>query len=152
MITFYRFLTILTQSILIFNLLTTSKHVMALMAPSNNLETSTRSNGSFTASIFHKPTFTGLFTNFESFLLVYKKGIIFSLLFRHFKFCSSYVTFYSEITRMKSFLRKNGYPDRFVDSIVSLFLDKILSSIPKQFLTPIHILYFSLPYTGPHCL
>ena len=44
--------------------------------------TISRSNGSFITSVYQKPTFTGLFTNFESFLhVIYKKGLIYTILF-----------------------------------------------------------------------
>ena len=50
-----------------------------------------RSDNSFVTSVYRKPTFTRLFTNFESFLpIIYKKGLIFTLLFRYFNICSSY--------------------------------------------------------------
>ena len=42
--------------------------------------------------------------------------------------------------------------DKFLDSIISLFSDKIFSSTRKPFLTPEDIQYFSLPYTGLHCI
>ena len=39
----------------------------------------TRDNGSFTTSVFHKSTFTGLYTNFDSFIpFTYKKGLVMS--------------------------------------------------------------------------
>ena len=49
-------------------------------------------NGSFLTSVYRKPTFTGLYTNFQSFLLItYKKGLIYSLVFRYFNLWSSYI-------------------------------------------------------------
>ena len=48
-----------------------------------------RSNGSFATTVHHKSTSTGLFTNFDSFILMlYKKGLIFSLISRYFNICS----------------------------------------------------------------
>ena len=41
-----------------------------------------RENNKFTTNVYRKPTFSGIFTNFESFIPVYmKRGLIFSLLF-----------------------------------------------------------------------
>ena len=41
-----------------------------------------RENNKFTTNVYRKPTFSGIFTNFESFIPVYMKcGLIFSLLF-----------------------------------------------------------------------
>ena len=45
----------------------------------------TRTNGRFSTSVFHKPTSTGLFTNFNSFIpMTYKKGLLLSLISRYF--------------------------------------------------------------------
>ena len=45
----------------------------------------TRSNGRFSTSVYRKPTFTGLFTNFHSFVpLAYKRFLVCCLLHRIF--------------------------------------------------------------------
>ena len=47
------------------------------------------SNGIFSTSVYRKPTFTGLFTNFDSFIPIsYKTGLINTLLFRYFNISS----------------------------------------------------------------
>ena len=52
--------------------------------------TISRPNGSFVTSVYRKPTFTGFFTNFESFLpVIYKKGFIYTILCRYLNICSS---------------------------------------------------------------
>jgi hypothetical protein len=112
-----------------------------------------RFNGNFETSVYRKPTFTGLFTNFESFLpTAYKKGFIFSFLFRYFNICSSYQIFQAELEKFKKLLLQNGYPKFFIDRCVKTFLDTIISPPPKvqtptvsKFLIPL-----VLPYTGNH--
>ena len=48
-----------------------------------------RSNGKFSTSVYSKPTFTGLFTHFHSFIpLAYKRSLVSSLLHRIFNLCS----------------------------------------------------------------
>ena len=48
-----------------------------------------RSNGKFSTSVLRKPTFTGLFTHFHSFIpLAYKRSLVFCLLHRIFNLCS----------------------------------------------------------------
>jgi hypothetical protein len=55
-----------------------------------------RSNHSFATTVHHISTSTGLFTNFDSFIpMLYKKGLLFSLISRYFNICSSYVFFHS---------------------------------------------------------
>ena len=53
-----------------------------------------RSNGKFSTSVYRKPTFTGLFTHFHSFIpLAYKRSLVSCLLHRIFNFCSNYENF-----------------------------------------------------------
>ena len=50
-----------------------------------------RENNKFTTSVYRKPTFSGVFTNFESFIPnSYKYALIFTLLHRAFKLCSNF--------------------------------------------------------------
>ena len=68
-----------------------------------------KSHGSFTTSVLHKPTFTSLRSNFDSFiLLTYEKGLGMSLLNRYFNICSIYITFHSELDNFKKLLSLNG--------------------------------------------
>ena len=44
--------------------------------------------GKFTIAVYRKPTFSGVYTNFESFLpLVYKFGMVYTLAYRYFCIC-----------------------------------------------------------------
>ena len=82
----------------------------------------TRDNGSFTTSVFHKPTFTGLYTNFDSFIpFIYIKGPVMSLLNRYFNICSTYITFHSELDNFKKLFSLNGYPRNFLDNCIRRF-------------------------------
>ena len=49
-----------------------------------------REQGKFTTTIYRKPTFSGVYSNFESFLpLVYKFGMVYTLVYRYFRICSN---------------------------------------------------------------
>ena len=75
-----------------------------------------RVNNSFSTSIYHKVIFSGVFTNFESFILVsYKSNLTFTLLFRAFKLCSNFELFHQEIFNLKDIFKGNGYPYDFID-------------------------------------
>ena len=55
-----------------------------------------RSNGKFSTSFYCKPTFTGLFTHFHSFIpRAYKCDLVSCLLHRIFNFCSNYDNFHA---------------------------------------------------------
>ena len=57
----------------------------------------TRSNGRFSTSVYRKPTFTGLFTNFHSFVpLAYKRSLVCCLLH-----C---IGFFTSAPAMKTFM------------------------------------------------
>ncbi|WP_317582632.1 hypothetical protein, partial [Streptococcus pyogenes] len=111
-----------------------------------------RSNG-FSTSVYRKPTFTGLFTNFDSFIPVtFKHGLVYTLLNRYFKICSSYLVFQSEVTKLRKLFYDNGYPVSFFNNCLKIFLDKISSSSTKASIVPKKVIYFSIPFTGKHSL
>ena len=84
-----------------------------------------RNNNRFLISVYYKPTFSGVFTNFDSYIpLLYKSGLISSLLYRAFKLCSNFEIFHQEIIFLKDIFKRNGYPSDFIDKCVKTFLDK----------------------------
>ena len=67
----------------------------------------TRRNNHLITSVFRKATFSGVFTNFKSFMPVtYKFGLVYTLLHRSFSICSSYEKFYEEIVLLKDIFIK----------------------------------------------
>ena len=70
-----------------------------------------RENDKFAANVYRKKTFTGVYTNFKSFIpKTYKIGLINSLLFWCFSLCSDFIKFHHEIDKLKSILYKRSYP------------------------------------------
>ena len=62
----------------------------------------TRKNKRFVISIFRKATFSGVYTNYDSFILdTYKIGLAHPLLFRFFKICSSVENLHIEVERLR---------------------------------------------------
>ena len=93
----------------------------------------------FVTNVYGKKTFSGVYTNFHSFIPeTYKTGLIKSLLFRCFNLCSDFVKFHHEINKLKGILYKNSYPRDFVDRCIKEFLDRVLtrkivvSTVPKK--------------------
>ena len=85
-----------------------------------------RDSNRFLTSVYRKPTFSGVFTNFDSYIpLSYKSGLISSLLYRAFKLCSNFEIFHQEIIFLKDIFKRNGYPSNFIDNCVKTFSDKI---------------------------
>ena len=89
----------------------------------------TLSNGSFATSVYHKSNFTGLFTNFQSFIpFNNKKDLTMSLLPRYFNISSSYSLFHTEVENFKKIFICNGYPASFIDKCIRLFFKTLTSS------------------------
>ena len=73
-----------------------------------------REQGKFTTTVYRKPTFSGVYSNFESFLpSVYKFGMVYTLVYRCFRISSNWTQFHTELTFLKGIFRKNGYPESF---------------------------------------
>ena len=63
----------------------------------------TRDKNKFMTSVYRKPTFSGVFTNFGSFIRKsYKYNLLFTLLHRAFKLCSNFEHFHQDDDKLKS--------------------------------------------------
>ena len=98
-----------------------------------------RKNGKFVTSFYRKPTFSGVFTNYESFIPTYRKrGLLNTLLHKSFSIRCNFKTFHFEIDHSKTILIKNNYPVNFIDSCEKSFLNKLYTpkvvfpNVPKR--------------------
>ena len=79
-----------------------------------------------TSNVYRKPTFSGVYTHFDSFLsTTYKFGMIYTLVFRCFSICSNWTNFHNELVFLKDIFLKNGYPISFIDKCFKTFLDRL---------------------------
>ena len=61
-----------------------------------------RNHNTLETSIFHKPTFNGAYTNFNSFLPTeFKRSLLHTLLYRTCNICSTYFKIHEEINHLK---------------------------------------------------
>ena len=68
----------------------------------------TRTSNGFKISVYHKLTFSGVYSNFNSFISEeYKVGLIFTLLLGTFSIVSDSSRFYSEVCHLKEILKKS---------------------------------------------
>ena len=108
-----------------------------------------RENNKFVTSGYRKPTFSGVFTNFESFKPdIYKRGLIETLLHSSFKLCSNYENFDQEIETLKSVLKHNSYPHSLVNHCIKKFLNKLFVQRDLNITVPKRELICILPYLG----
>ena len=76
--------------------------------------------GKFKTTIYRKPTFSGVHSNFESFLpSAYKFGMAYTLVYRCFRICSDWKKLHAELTFLKNIFGKNGYPENFINVLKS---------------------------------
>ena len=85
-----------------------------------------REQGKFSTTIYSKPAFSGVYSNFESFLpSLYKSGMVYTLVYRCFRICSDWKKFHVELTFLKEIFCKNVYSENFIDKCFKKFLDNI---------------------------
>ena len=109
----------------------------------------TRVNNQLKTSVYRKPTFSGVFTQYESYIdQSYKKSLIFPLLSRCYSICSDYTLVHLEVEKLREILKKNSYPSGIIEVSIRTFLNRIY--VPKQvYLTaPKKELLIILPFLG----
>ena len=81
------------------------------------------SSNKLVTSVYRKPTYTGLLTNYNSFTSPnYKKGLIKTLINRTFRINSTWSGFRYDILNLKSVLQKNEFPLKLIDKSISKYL------------------------------
>ena len=108
-----------------------------------------REQGKFTTSVHRKPTFSGVYTHFDSFLPdTYKIGMICTLVNRSFRIYSSWSKFHQQLIFLREIFQKNGYSENFIDRCFKLSLDRIhilKEKVPTFEKKPLPLV---LPYLG----
>jgi len=109
----------------------------------------TRNDECFITSLYKKPTFSGLYLNFKSYMpLSYKKGLVLCLLFRIYSICSNWNLIHEEIKQLKCLLIRNKYPLHFMNQCIYLFLNAIFIKKVKPLTAPKNEFIICLPFLG----
>ena len=109
----------------------------------------TRTSNGFKISVYHKPTFSGVYSNFKSFIFKeYKVGLIFTLLFRTFSAVWDFLRFHSEVSHLKEILKKDAFPIKVKDCCIKKFLNKRLTLKPVISTAEKKDLVIVLPFLG----
>ena len=112
-----------------------------------------RYNGNFLISVYRKPTFSGVLTNFESLLPIsYKYNLVSTFLHCGFMICSSYKTLHFEILKLKQIFRSNAYSKNFMDRCIKMYLDKVFVKHPSICVVPKKELVCVFPFLGKKSL
>ena len=84
----------------------------------------------FETSVYRKSTFSGIFTNFKSFIpMIQKTGLLETTLFRCFSICTSFRKFHEEIVNLKEISKRNSFSEELIDRYVKICLNKL--HVPK---------------------
>ena len=82
-----------------------------------------RENKVFTARVYRKPTFSGVYTHFDSYMsLNYKFRLVPTITFRSFTICFDMSKSHQEICKIKDIFTKNGYSKKFIDKCLPVYL------------------------------
>ena len=108
-----------------------------------------RDAGKFSSSIHRKATFSGVYSNFKSFMPdTYKRGLVSTLLYRAYMISSSFESLHEEIEKLKRVFSKNGYPSKFVDKCILNFFNKLYEKKELIHTVPKLDLMIVLPFLG----
>ena len=78
------------------------------------------SSNKLVTSVYRKPTYSGLLTNYNSFTSPnYEKGLIKTLIHGTFRINCTWSGFYYDILNLKSVLQKNEFPLKLIDKSIS---------------------------------
>ena len=106
-----------------------------------------RSENGSKASVYHKPTFSGVYSNFNSFIHgQYKIGLIFTLLFRTLSIVFEFSRFHMELSHLEEILRKNAFPIKLVENCIETLLNKIFLHTPVALTGEKKEFFISIPY------
>ena len=103
----------------------------------------------FTYSVYLKPTFSEIYTHFDSFLSSSNKIGLLHTLYRCFWICSDWTKFLLELVKLIDVFKNNGYPENFINNWFKVFLDNKYRVREKVITVPKKTLFLVLPYLGP---
>jgi hypothetical protein len=112
-------------------------------------------DGTLSTSLYRKPTFTGLYLRWDSYVpKQYKRGLVKCLINRAWRICSCLDGFCQEVKVIKSILANNGYPQNFVENIVTKFTKSKFSPDAKETVygPEKKPCFLNLPYCGNQSL
>lgn len=108
-----------------------------------------RDLGNFETSLYRKPTFTGLGTNFFSFMpTLYKLNCIKTLLSRAYGICSNFKNLDLEFDFLRGYFKQNGYLESTFNKLLNNFLNGKYENKIATLTVPKLDYYITLPYMG----
>ena len=113
----------------------------------------TRDTSAFNTSVYRKPTFSGLGTNYLSYCpKIYKLNACRTLIYRAYRLCSTWTAFHSEIKFLATFFTNNCFPSDLFHYYVRIFLEKVFRPPCPTLDVPKLKYRMAFPYLGPASL
>ena len=108
-----------------------------------------REKNKFTTYVYCNPTFSGIYTHFDSFLPSSNKiGLLHTLLYRCFRICSDWTKFHLELVNLIDLFKNIGYHENFINIFLKVFLDNKYRVREKVITVTKKTLFLVLPYLG----
>jgi len=108
-----------------------------------------RGESGFATSVYRKPTFTGLGTNFYSFMPIqFKLNAVHTMLHRAYAISSSYIAFHYELDFLKKFFGDNNYPGELVYGLFKDFVSSKFDPPRTLYTVEKEIKYVRFPFLG----
>ena len=108
-----------------------------------------REKDKFTTRVFRRDTFSGVYTNFSSFVAYeHKFGSVYTLLHRSFTIVSDFSKFHFKVETLKKTLYKNACPIKFVDKCIAKVVNNVFVQKTLFTTAPKFELRIVLPYLG----
>ena len=90
-----------------------------------------RDNNIIDLAVYRKPTHSGVFTNFTSFIpFQFKMELVRTLARRAYRLCSTWKLFHLELEELTRLLMQNGYTKSFIENIIKTPLNRLYSEEP----------------------
>jgi len=91
-----------------------------------DIQLNLNADSKFHTSVYIKPTDKGIYANYHSHIPeTYKRSVVKTLVYRAYKYSSTWKLFNSEIDRIKQVLANNSYPQFFVERIIENVINKL---------------------------
>jgi len=91
----------------------------------------TRKQNEFTTTIYHKPTFTGVYLNWFT-SRKYRISLVYCLCDRKWKICQNQQDRDLELKKLKQILAKNEYPDHIINKEIDKFIENRTTKEQQQ--------------------
>lgn len=103
----------------------------------------------FVTSIYRKPTFSGVYTNFKSYLPIdYKYGLVYTLIHRAYTISSNFAKMHNDFVTLRAILQRNGYGSSLVDNCIDKFFGKVYNLRTPVVTVPKKPIFICLPFLG----